>query len=131
MVDFRVMRDQKLNEKRVLDLSKHLQNALDLGWVVITHKFSTRADSGERIIAETACDWEYRQATILWNLPQVAILTDEDLEVTMIHELVHVMNASLWESLPEEIKESHQKLNEFATENMARALMSALHPTGQ
>jgi len=123
------MRDQKLNERRVLDLSKHLQSVLDLGWVVITHKFSTRADSGERIIAETACDWEYRQATILWNLPQVAILTDEDLEVTMIHELVHVMNASLWESLSEEIKESHQKLNEFATENMARALMSALHPT--
>ncbi len=49
-------------------------------------------------------------------------LLDEEVEQTAIHELVHCMNACLWESLPDKYQNSHSKLNELATENVARLI---------
>jgi hypothetical protein len=95
-----------------------------MDWLTIKHKFDDRID-GDRVIAETIADWEYRQATIRWNLPTVACLSDAELDDTIVHEYVHVLNAPLYESLPETLKDRLAKHNEFSTENVARAIMAA------
>ncbi len=120
-----VIRDQQKLERRVLSLGRRLQQALDLHWLTINHKFST-VHTDDRITAETQADWTYRQATIIWNLPLVATMSDDTLETTMVHELVHILNASVWESLPDKVKDQIHPLNEFATENVARAIVAAL-----
>ena len=120
------IRNQSELEARILALSDRLQTTLDLGWLRIVHKFDSRLDRAEREVAETVADWMYRQATVIWSIPLVSVLSDEDLESVMIHEFVHILNASVWESLPDKVKDTIHPLNEYATENMARALVAAL-----
>jgi hypothetical protein len=117
------VRDQEIHEARVLGMAERVERELDLGWLKITHKFSTRAD--ERVAAEAFPDWEYRQASILWQLCVVATITDEELHATMIHEVVHCLTAPLWNSLPT-LAKHFDRLNELATENVTRAILAAL-----
>lgn len=114
------IRDQDELERRVCDMVETVAAAMDLGWLKITNGFHT--DAEDRIICQTVADWEYRQSSLKWSLVQLATLTDEDLLLTIIHELVHCLNAPVWESLSSKEQGRLEKLNELATENCARAI---------
>lgn len=118
------MRDQALNEARVRALAERVQADLGLGWCSIEHRFTT-VFSADRILAEAEVDWEYRQASIAWNLQAVAVIDDAELLATMVHELVHVMIAPLWESLPDKIQAQTSKLMELSTENVSRSILQS------
>ena len=114
------IRDQSIIEDRVTALITRLSADFDLGWVTIHNRFDPKTD--DRVICATLCDWEYRQASFTWSLPQLAIISDEDLELCAIHEIVHVLNASVWESLTPKEQDRLGKLNEYSTENISRVI---------
>lgn len=115
------IRNQEKIEQRVNDLVERLVTDFDLSWIIFKNSFDPAID-GDRVVCQTFCDWEYRQATFKWNTHQLSSMTDEDVEVTAVHEIVHVLNVCLWESLPDKYQNSHNKLNELATENVARLI---------
>jgi predicted protein tyrosine phosphatase len=115
------VRNQAALEQRVNKVVQSFVDLFDLGWVRIINKFDPRVD-GDRVICETVPDWEYRQATFIWNLHQVASLPDEKLDTTVIHEIVHVLNAPLFESLTPATQEKLAKLNELSVENVCRVI---------
>lgn len=114
------IRDQAAIEQRVNDLITRLSADFDLAWITLHNRFDPKNE--DRILCTTLCDWEYRQASFTWSLPQLAIISDEDLEVVAIHEIVHVLNAPVWESLTPKEQDRLGKLNELATENVTRVI---------
>jgi hypothetical protein len=118
------IRDQDNIEQRIHDLTDRLLHDMDLGWLRLTNSFDQSAEG--RTICETICDFEYRQATLRWSLVQAATLTDAELELTAIHELSHCLTACVWESLSSKQKDKLFKLNELATENVARCISHLL-----
>lgn len=99
---------------------------LGLGWYRIEHKWER--DQGSRIpgsafatgaVVET--QWEYRQAQINWYLPTLALMDDEALDNLIVHELVHILCDPMQTFVPAE----HKKLEEYATECLARAIIGA------
>lgn len=41
-------------------------------------------------MASTRVDWQYRRATITWNMEAVARQSDEELEQVFVHEVMHI-----------------------------------------
>ena len=115
------MRGETAEKKRINDLFDTYNRLFGLDWLTIKMKFRT-ANDDTRVAAETTADWEYRQASIVWNLSVTTTMTDEDLSATMIHEIVHVLNAPLYKSLTDKVQDSHHTLYEFSTENVARVI---------
>lgn len=116
----------ELQKGRVEDFSKYWTTKLDLGWLTIKNLYSESFhDEEASLVAETESDWEYRQGTTTWYLPRVAGLTDETLENTVIHELVHILVSPI----ESEIAERYDKQAEFAVESVARAIKDLHHAT--
>lgn len=118
--------DRKNLEKRVLVLVDKWAPLMDLGHFEIANVFhddlrGEEADDLESTAAATTTAWEYRSASITWYLPAVAAMTDEGLEQVVVHELCHVLLAPLKEAL----KANTIKVEELATENVARAVLKA------
>lgn len=107
--------------KRIQDVCDRLEDELGLNWQQISLEFldSTHADD-PLIIAETTAEWKYRQAKIRWHLPTAAPLTDDQLERTALHELVHIVLDPIAKELPG--KYGVDSLNEFVTESICRML---------
>ena len=130
---------QEATRIRIELIVGRLQHRLNMdGWWTITHRYleghdgdETVDDDGEKSIygttAITTASWEYRTATIRWFMPVAALQSDEELELTAIHELVHVLLWPIYEVLPGEQKyKGIDKLNEYTTECIARVIHSAL-----
>ena len=117
-------------QERVVTIGHELQEQLDLGWLTISHKFDERTTE-DRVTAETKSDWEYRQATILWNVESVMLLDDDQLSATIIHEFVHVLIDPLWSALTAAQQDRFNKIHEFCTENVARAILAAATHVGK
>lgn len=72
------------------------QERLGLSNYTIHHRFLDRqpdesVDDEFRTTAETYTRWQYFQARVLWYLPSAIRHSDEELERTLVHELVHVL----------------------------------------
>ena len=118
------MRGEAELKRRINNACDELQQELDMAWWTIRNRFSTKTE-GDRITAATTTDFEYRQATIMWNLPMAVLLTDDELEATIIHEYVHILMACLWNSLPDDVGEHIERMNELAVENITRTIQAA------
>jgi hypothetical protein len=118
------IRDQDEIEQRIRDLMDRLVEQMDIGWLKVTNAFDTGTE--DRVICTTVCDWEYRQASFKWSLVQAATMTDADLQLAAVHELVHCLNASIWLSMSPKQQDRYAKLNELATENVARCISHLL-----
>ena len=119
------MRNEDDLKDLILEIAAEVEEAMDMGWMTITHKFSTRLDD-DRITATAVSDWMYRQGTVIWNLAMVATMEDDRIQATLVHELVHMLTACLWESLPDKVKDDVHSLNELATENVTRAILALM-----
>ena len=120
------IRDSMLIEARTTDIVERLCAAFDLGWMKVNVSFDPKNDDTDRILCETLCDWEYRQVTFRWNLHQLASTNDEDLELTAIHEIVHVLYDPVYSALTDSQRAKFHKLNEMSTENIARVISALL-----
>lgn len=121
------IRDQELHESRCTHVVEELTQMLDVGWMTFHNKFESSAEG--RVICEATTDWEYRQCCLTWNLHHVATMLGDELMSAAVHEIVHALNAPVWESLPTKEQVKVEKLNELATENMARAIIHLLKTT--
>jgi hypothetical protein len=137
-------------QKRVAKITAALEKELGLSaWWKIKHVYSELPDGAtESIVGPTgpgtgtahrtsACTmvlWQYRQAEITWYLPSVAIVDDDYLEWTAVHEYVHILNAPLAEFLYDYLQDDesaleqlrtighHSRMSEFVTETLARVI---------
>lgn len=124
-----IIKNQTQLEERLTKLTLDTAERLGLSWLRLKVAFDTRRDDEEgssTAICEELGDWEYRQATIRWNLREASYLSDDDLLCTVIHELVHAMTEPLWGSLSEKTKIEFAKFNELGTENVTRAILALL-----
>jgi hypothetical protein len=115
------IRDQGKVEQRIIRAVAAMCDEFDLGWLKVKNKFDARSDA-DRVICETVADWEYRQTTFVWSLHMVAALPDEELDATIMHELVHVLIAPLWSSLTVPVQEKLHHHNELSVENVCRVI---------
>jgi hypothetical protein len=115
----------KTTRRRIKEITRRLERQLQVGgWLKIEHHFSHDGESD----ASTTVKWEYREATIEWNLAGCARLRDDELELTAIHEYVHSLLAPIASLVPE--GDIHAKLEELATESIARVICAALAVEG-
>lgn len=108
-------------KQRIETITNKWNVLMDMSWLLIRHTYNESFNEDSHfIVATTDADWEYRMATIDWHLPRVTALPDERLEDVVGHEFVHVLNASAESAVPTK----DAKLCEYATENVARAILS-------
>jgi predicted SprT family Zn-dependent metalloprotease len=108
-------------KKRVLQVVGEWVPIMGLEWYTINHQFNEATDSSdEQTQATTNTTWYYREATMTWHLPKLALLEDDELENVVVHELVHILLDPIH---PEGDGINHHL--EYATECLARALLAA------
>lgn len=88
----------------------------------VTHR---RADilpdePNQGIVAETKVSWEYRQASIIWYVPNVCTIDDAELERIVVHEFVHVLIAPMEARVPDKFV----KEREFAVQCLTDAILN-------
>ena len=93
------------------------QSAMDLGFVTVQNYFN---DEESIATAEIITNWEYREAAIVWNTPNLQGLTQKDLDEVAIHELGHIIVAPMSDYLPNK----HRKLEEFVVQGITRAIIN-------
>lgn len=108
--------------KEILSYADRWQRIMDLSHFLIKHEFVNEvSEENPETIAEATTQWQYRESTITWYLPNARELESDALEDTVVHELVHVALAPIQDFVPNK----HEKLSEYVTEGIARALLSA------
>ena len=117
------MKDEALQTARVIEAVENILEELNVTYVDVKIKTNTKMGD-ERVTCETTTDWEYRQASMDWCLPIVAVLSDLDLRRTAVHEVVHVMVAEMEMQVKD--KDLPNKLCERAVENVTRAILEIL-----
>ena len=120
------IRNEAKIERRIQDKTDEMIERLDLGWLDVTNRFLTHRDGQEGVLCEAKTNWEYRRVSFHWNTSSAATALDDEIENAVIHELVHALNASLYDELSPKMQARLAKNNELATENVARAILAAL-----
>ena len=93
--------EYETQKARLLALLEAWVKPIGLGWWRVTLSYdrtgedfadSIRKEGGFRSQSVARCypEWRYGIATIVWNMPEVAHLDDEELESTFVHELMHI-----------------------------------------
>lgn len=113
-------------QERIAEIAARWERMIDLPGIDITHVYvNSTNDDDVDTAATTSTAWIYRQAEIKWYLTACAGMDDEGLELVVIHELVHVLLATLKDRL----KAGSDEHCEHATENVARALLAVRNAT--
>ncbi len=93
--------EYEAQRERILSLSKWWIDALGLwqweinfSWARDSYK-TPGAPDGRESVASTDVDWDYAQATITWNMPEVTRFSERKLEEICCHELMHVVVNSM------------------------------------
>lgn len=111
----------EISSERIKRYAGKWQELLGLSHVTIKHTMLGNVhDESPDVVADTKAYWEYRNAEITWYLGKVATLSDETLEGTVVHELVHVLLAPMESHIPEKYNEQ----SEFTVENVTRAFQA-------
>jgi hypothetical protein len=119
------VRGEEAEKARIEAITDEVLEELAMHWVTIRHRFTT-ANGEDRVLAETEPDWEYRQASIEWNLGLTLARTDLELRRDIVHELVHVLVAPMEQLIQVGPKSLKVKLCEAAVENVTRAILEVL-----
>lgn len=115
-------KEYRLQLKRVKAAVDKWYRPIGLGWHQIDFEyFRTVCEEDSAIAASTECRWQYRTGWIKFYLPVIAELNDDKLENVVVHEFAHVLSWPLWENAGH----AENKENEYATEEIARALIWA------
>jgi hypothetical protein len=82
---------------RVLALAQAWEPRFDLPGIAVEHRFhETMLDpeNGDTTAAVTKAVWQYRFAIIHWYLPNIAGMSDDDLENTVVNLVLTMINAN-------------------------------------
>lgn len=84
-------------KRRLKKLGAKWLHCLGLGWWKIDAEYDRHGadfpppQDGWREIAAVYAKWQFRQARIVWNMPALPRLTDEELETHFVHECGHIL----------------------------------------
>jgi hypothetical protein len=110
-----------LTVARIQAMCDEWEPYFDLPGINVEHRFlDTRLDEELLTAADTEVKWQYRWAVIRWYVPAVVGVPDEELRGIVVHEYAHVLLGPIVDRL----RSGSDELNELATENVARALLS-------
>ena len=91
-------------------------------WLKIAVKFD-ESHSDDRVVCQTTADWEYRQASFLWNLMEAATMSDHDLRgIAVCTSWCTPSTTPSGAACPTSSKTSSKSRDELATENLARVI---------
>lgn len=112
----------KAERKRIRAIAKRWYNVLALYEWDLSTKFVDGSLIVDGALNHDAAgcasvDWEYRQATLQFNVQQTARMTDSELENVYVHEIMHV--------LLHEMREDGIKHEERTASTLAFAFMRA------
>lgn len=106
--------------KRIETMTAKWQDYLDMGLRITHRRLDTVADEPmQGMVAETKVCWEYRQASILWYVPNVCTIEDDELERIVIHEFLHALLAPIEVRVPDKFL----KEREFAVQSVTDAIL--------
>ena len=105
---------------RLLALADQWVRPIGLGWWRINLAYDREgadfADSAVKVggfqsgtLARCFADWRYGTATIVWNMPDVARTSDDELESAFVHELVHVFLHEMQEGARQSVQRPHEE----------------------
>ena len=105
---------------RLLALADQWVRPIGLGWWRVDLAYDRDgadfADSEVKVggftkgtTARCFADWRYGTATIVWNMPAVAHLSDDDLEAVFVHELMHVFLSEMQEGARQSVQRPHEE----------------------
>ena len=117
---------QELLENRVLAICHRLEELLDLQWQEIAHVFNRGGDDDTGTACTASAKWQYRLATLTWNLDALVSQTDEQIEEIAIHEYIHILCGPIQEYLPSD----DTAREEFVTESLARVFVKLMRQIG-
>lgn len=114
-----------ISQTRVDDQVAKWSERLGLSYLglSVTHVYSEGVadDDGAETVASTEFNWQYRQGRIVWYLPNVPALTNEELGGCVVHELLHCLLNSMEQHVPDR----YEALIEYAIETTTRAILHA------
>ena len=89
---------------RVWKYVRKWDEPLGLRWWRQAHEWCREpigeASEGRFVGGRATVDWKYRLVTYQWYLPGLAKLLNDDIEETVVHEMMHVLVAEMrqWEN---------------------------------
>ena len=93
--------------KRIKKLRARWHRLLGLYWWKVTDVYERGCiENYPGAMATAYAQWEYRNATITWDLGRVADADDEELEWTFVHEAMHI---HLSEMRGEDVATAHEE----------------------
>lgn len=109
----------KEQKKRVQKCVDKWFKTLGLGWYEVDIVWSRTIDTtSPDCVGRATTSWQYRQAEVVFFLPNVENLSNEKIESIVVHEFTHILTSAISIYIPE----GHEQNNEYATECVARAL---------
>lgn len=123
----------KAQRRRLKALIKRWHHRLGLAWWrvhYVYHRDSSEfASSDDGLVhnaaaATTLADWRYLEATISFNMQELAELDDEALEFVFVHELMHVLVAEMRADHEGKRRHEHVDHEERVCTTLARAFIT-------
>ena len=95
------MTDKEYNQtrRRLKRLCNEWIPALGFGWWKIIVEYHRGRFTGKwrNSVVRNRTLWQYRESTIIWNMPFAFTRSDEDLKEDLFHELAHILIAEMHE----------------------------------
>ena len=127
------MTDQEYNKQkaRLVALRKKWHETLGLKWWKVDYVYVRDdklegGESGWSVDARCVVKWEYRDASISFDMDRVSKLSDTDLEKIFVHECCHILVNQMREWAPEEISVERKTIGMKSEESVVTGLAQAL-----
>ena len=114
-------KEYRTEKTRVEKYIKKWHKTIGLGWFRVNMEWSREHD-GE-VAARTNSSWQYKSATITWFLPHLASQSDEMVEVTVVHEFVHILLSGIAQNIVDDGSGLSDQINEYTTVLVTAAIM--------
>lgn len=114
-------KEYKEQKRRIEKYLKKWFRVMGLGWFMVDMIWTRERDSTPNVAARTTSSWQYRTADIEWFLPVFINQSDDKVEQTVVHELVHVLLSGLFQNSDD--NNSVAQINEYTTELVSAAIM--------
>ncbi len=92
--------EYRVAQRRIRQAAGKWHSALGLSWWQVNYVYDREGEMRDRTepappgryVAGTAkTDWQYKLATLTFNVPLLAEMKDEDLERVVLHEQLHIL----------------------------------------
>lgn len=109
-------------KKRVKKYWDKWFESIGLAWWKIDITWDREREEGTPSqLGKTETRWQYRTAAVTFNLPEIAIVTDERLEECVVHEMTHILVGGLHDLRDDQSRE----ITEYTVTTIARAIIWA------